>query len=65
MIYSFRNSVAAWLEGSLQGDLYISPGTTSGDHPLPEELIRSLLANPDVEAVERYATHEVFWTGNR
>lgn len=63
MIYSFRNSVRAWLEGSLQGDLYISPGTTKWDHPLPEELIRSLLANPDVEALERYATHEVFLDG--
>jgi putative ABC transport system permease protein len=63
MIYSFRNSVGAWLEGSLQGDLYISPGTTKWDHPLPEELIETLLTNPHVDAVERYATHEVFLDG--
>jgi putative ABC transport system permease protein len=63
MIYSFRNSVSQWLEGSLQGDLYISPATTKWDHPLPESLIASLTADPSVEAVERYSTYDIYLDG--
>ncbi len=63
MIYSFRKSVSQWLEGSLQGDIYISPATTKWDHPLPEELVSSLINNPDVDAVERYSTHEIYLNG--
>lgn len=63
MIHSFRNSVSRWLEGSLQGDLYISPATTKWDHPLPEALMDSLGRNPEVDAVERYSTHEVYLDG--
>jgi putative ABC transport system permease protein len=63
MIYSFRNSVSQWLEGSLQGDLYISPATTKWDHPLPESLIAALNADPNVEAVERYATYDIYLNG--
>ncbi len=63
MIYSFRNSVKAWLDGSLQGDVYISPGTTKWDHPLPPELIEFTTQHPMVDAVERYSTHEVYLQG--
>jgi putative ABC transport system permease protein len=63
MIYSFRKSVTKWLDGSLMGDLYVSPGTAKWGHPLPQSLVEKLLANPDVEAVERYATHEVTLRG--
>jgi len=63
MIYSFRESVAEWLEDSLLGDLYISPSTTKWAHPLPASLIEQLARNPDVEAVERYATYEVLLSG--
>ncbi|AFM28215.1 FtsX-like permease family protein [Desulfomonile tiedjei] len=63
MIYSFRNSVDAWLEGSLQGDLYISPATTKWDHPLPEKLMEDLAKNPQIQDVERYSTHEVYLEG--
>jgi len=60
MIHSFRSSVDAWLSGSLQGDLYISPATTKWDHPLPEELMTQIGRDPRIEAVERYSTHEVY-----
>jgi putative ABC transport system permease protein len=60
MIHSFRESVANWLDGSLQGDLYISPATTKWDHPLPDALITELQNDPRVEAVERYATHDIY-----
>lgn len=59
MIYSFRESVGSWLDGSLQGDLYISPATTKWDHPLPEALIAAVTTHPGVAAVERYSTYEV------
>jgi putative ABC transport system permease protein len=63
MIHSFRNSVDQWLEGTLRGDLYIAPGTTKWDHPLPQSLVESLMKDPRVEAVERYSTHEVYLQG--
>ncbi len=63
MIYSFRNSVSQWLDGSLQGDLYISPATTKWDHPLPDTLVAALNNYPEVEAVERYATHDIYLDG--
>lgn len=59
MIHSFRESVRIWLQGSLQGDLYISPGTTRWAHPLPEELIEKVTRDPRVEAVERYSSYPI------
>ncbi len=63
MIHSFRYSVKNWLEGSLQGDLYISPATTKWAHPLPDGLVELLNSDPDVEALERYSTYEVYLEG--
>jgi putative ABC transport system permease protein len=59
MIFSFRESVRSWLDGYLQGDLYISPASPKWGHPLPEALIDQLRTNPDIEAVERYSTYMV------
>lgn len=59
MIHSFRESVSQWLDGSLEGDLYISPGTTKWAHPLPETLVNSLKHDPRVQAMERYSTYEI------
>jgi putative ABC transport system permease protein len=63
MIYSFRTSVAAWLEEALKGDLYISPETTKWDHPLPESLMKEMEQDPRVDALERYSTINVFLEG--
>ena len=60
MIHSFRESVAAWLDGSLQGDLYIAPSTTKWDHPLPQSLIEALGKDPRVDDVERYSTYDIY-----
>jgi putative ABC transport system permease protein len=59
MIGSFRKSVNAWLEGALQGDVYISPATTKWAHPLPESLVQQLRNDPRVEAIERYSTYSI------
>ena len=59
MIHSFRESVRVWLQGSLQGDLYISPNTTRWAHPLPDDLMESVAHDPRVEAVERYSTYPI------
>ncbi len=63
MIHSFRKSVDAWLEGSLQGDLYISPATTKWAHPLPDELVEILRQDPRIDAVERYSTYSIRLNG--
>jgi len=60
MIHSFRESVAAWLYGSLQGDLYVAPTTTKWDHPLPQSLIKTLNKDPRIQDVERYSTYEIY-----
>jgi putative ABC transport system permease protein len=60
MIHSFRESVAAWLEGSLQGDLYIAPSTTKWDHPLPLSLLETLGKDARVDGIERYSTYEIY-----
>jgi len=65
MIYSFRESVRAWVGGVLQGDLYISPATTRWGHPLPESLLIHLQNDPDVAAVERFSTHNVDLRGKQ
>mgnify|MGYP005832433395 CR=1 FL=1 len=63
MIGSFRKSVDAWLEGALQGDLYISPATTKWAHSLPESLVQYLRHDPRVEALERYSTYSFMVNG--
>ena len=63
MIYSFRESVRTWLDGYLQGDLYLSPASTKWAHPLPDELIKRVKSNPDIDAVERYSTYVVSLNG--
>ncbi len=60
MIHSFRESVSAWLDGSLEGDLYVAPATTKWDHPLPRSLIETLMKDPRIQDVERYSTYEVY-----
>ncbi len=59
MIHSFRESVTAWLDRALVGDLYISPETTKWGHSLPDSLVGALRRNPHVVHVERYAMHIV------
>lgn len=63
MIHSFRTSVASWLDGSLQGDIYISPDTTKWDHPLPEDMMTKLKNDPRVETIEKYSTFDIFIDG--
>ncbi len=63
MIHSFRTSVASWLDGSLQGDIYISPDTTKWDHPLPEDMMTKLKSDPRVESLEKYSTFDIFIDG--
>ena len=60
MIHSFRESVSTWLDGSVQGNLYVSPATTKWDHPLPPSLIETLKNDPRIQDVERYSTYEIY-----
>ncbi len=63
MIHSFKESVRNWLDYSLQGDLYISPSTTKWAHPLPETLVENAGRLPNVAAVERFSSHEIYLEG--
>ncbi|MGC8657979.1 MAG: FtsX-like permease family protein [Desulfomonilaceae bacterium] len=63
MIYSFRTSVAAWLDQALKGDLYVSPDTTKWDHPLPAAIIEKAEKDPRIDSIERYSTYEIYLHG--
>ncbi len=56
MVESFRDSVARWLEASLQADIYVSVTTLRAGHSrgdLPPQLIDELAALPGVSGISR------------
>lgn len=62
MVGSFRQTVAQWLETTLQADIYISsPGqsATRTDAPLSADLPARMAAAPGVERVRRYRATSV------
>ena len=50
MIHSFRSAVSAWIEQSLQADIYLS---SSGRNALAPELINAARALPSVNAISQ------------
>jgi putative ABC transport system permease protein len=57
MVNSFRGSVSAWLDNTLQSDIYIGAPSASLDHELIEDLVRA----PGVAA---YSTSRRVWLEN-
>jgi putative ABC transport system permease protein len=54
MVSSFRHTVIAWLDQTLQGDIYISAPTltsTTTSAPVEREVIAALQSRPEVEQV--------------
>jgi putative ABC transport system permease protein len=57
MIYSFRNSVDAWIGRGIVADLYVAPAANEviGLHSfIPADLVPALEADPAVRAVDTY-----------
>ena len=57
MVSSFRKTVAEWVEQSMKADFYVTPASnevTGFRDFLPEEFVRSVQSDPDVDAVETY-----------
>lgn len=55
MVYSFRHSVAVWVDQSLTGDLYISTARGFSGDPgpgLPPEVLRKIQQQPGIEALD-------------
>jgi putative ABC transport system permease protein len=68
MIGSFRETVVYWVQQTLQADLFISPGARGRpgvEDTLSPEVVRAVLASPDVEAGDRYRMAEVPFDGSR
>ncbi len=62
MVGSFRETVARWLNSTLQADVYVSvPGQSSNrlDTVLPDAIIERLAATPGVDGIRRYRTVSV------
>ena len=57
MVGSFRDTVARWLDATLQADVYVStPGLAAGggDARLPPAVVERILASPGVAGVSTY-----------
>lgn len=55
MVYSFRHSVAVWVDQSLTGDLYISTARGFSGDPgpgLPPHVLRKIQEQPGIEALD-------------
>jgi putative ABC transport system permease protein len=62
MVGSFRETVIYWTGQTLQADLFISPaaaGRPTAEATLSPEVVRTVLASPDVLAVDRFRVIDV------
>lgn len=58
MIGSFRDTVAYWVNQTLQADLFVGPGVNAGrnaDHTLSADVIQLLRDHPQVDAVDSFS----------
>ncbi|MGE0042762.1 MAG: FtsX-like permease family protein [Vicinamibacterales bacterium] len=58
MIGSFRDTVAYWVNQTLQADLFIGPGVQTGrntSHTLSEDIVQLLKRHPQIDAVDSFS----------
>lgn len=68
MVGSFRETVDYWTSQTLRADLFISPaaaGRPTADATLSPEVVRTVLASPDVLAVDRFRMTDVAYGDTR
>jgi putative ABC transport system permease protein len=68
MVGSFRETVVYWTSQTLRADLFISPAATgrpAAEATLSPEVVRAVLASPDVLAADRFRVSEVPFRGTR
>lgn len=66
MVASFRSTLDRWMDQSLHADLYMRPaGPSLMRHRafIPEEMLASLRARPEVEAIDTYRGRDIILPG--
>jgi putative ABC transport system permease protein len=66
MVGSFRETIAVWMDDTLQADLYLSPAVPPGadrNPTMPVQLLDQIRALPVVQAVDCFRAYEVYYDG--
>ncbi len=66
MVGSFRETIALWMDDTLQADLYLSPAVPAGAdrNPLmPSDIVDRLRGLPVVEAVDTLRVYQISYNG--
>ena len=68
LIFSFRNSLRAWIKLNINADVYVKPSSCSSNFcffPLPPELLARVSGFPEVEAVDPFRTLHIDLFGKK
>jgi putative ABC transport system permease protein len=66
MVGSFRETIAVWMDDTLQADLYLSPAVPAGadrNPTMPSDIVAQLEALKEVEAVDSFRAYQISYDG--
>lgn len=66
MVGSFRETVALWMDDTLQADLYLSPAVPAGadrNPVMPYDIVDRLKTLSDVQAVDTFRAYQISYDG--
>lgn len=66
MVGSFRETVAIWMDDTLQADLYLSPAVPAGadrNPVMPTDILDQLKSLKEVEAVDSFRAYQISYDG--
>jgi putative ABC transport system permease protein len=66
MVGSFRETIAVWMDDTLQADLYLSPAVPVGadrNPTMPSDILTRLQALKEVEAVDSFRAYQISFDG--
>ena len=67
MVFSFRKTVEAWVNGTLVADLFVAPASnevTGATSFMPQEAIQFFERQPDIASVDTFRQIELPWRGD-
>jgi putative ABC transport system permease protein len=66
MVGSFRETIALWMDDTLQADLYLAPAVPAGadrNPTMPSDIVPQLEALKEVEAVDSFRAYQISYDG--
>ncbi|MGA3188698.1 MAG: FtsX-like permease family protein [Bryobacteraceae bacterium] len=66
MVGSFRETIAVWMDDTLQADLYLSPAVPAGadrNPTMPSDIVAQLEALKEVQAVDSFRAYQISYDG--